>query len=382
MYRAPEDNELLAIDGGRPGFSGGAINWPPACDGVVEVLHTMAGDGSWATYSGLHSARLIEALSNMHGTEYVRLTCSGTAAVEQALRGVGVNQGDEVILAAYDFAGNFRSIERIGARPVLVDVSGSTLAIDPALLDGALSPRVRAVLVSHLHSGLAPMSEVCDWANRHGVAVVEDACQAPGANVFGRTAGSWGDMGVLSFGGSKLLSAGRGGAILTNNQQFFQRLKVYAEGGNDAFPMSELQAAVLLPQLERLAESNQRRRTTVENLVKASRHWEDLEFVGDRSALYCPSYFKVAWKYRPSYAELTREKFVMATQAEGLPVDVGFRGFTRRSDRRCRHVGPMVHAAQFAEWLVVLHHPILLAEHGQIDLAMQALEKVLKRLRV
>ena len=381
MHKTTEDDELLAIDGGRPAFVRESIHWPPEDEGVADVLRGMANEGAWATYSGSYTARLIEALSDMHGIEHVRLTCSGTAAVEQALRGVGVGAGDEVILAAYDFSGNFRCVERIGARPVLVDISPSTSAADPALFDDALSPHVRAVVVSHLHSGLAPMPEVCDWALRHGVAVVEDACQAPGANVHGRPAGSWGDVGVLSFGGSKLLSAGRGGAILTGNQQFIQRMKVYAEGGNDAFPLSELQAAVLVPQLERLPERNERRRAAVQRIAKATKRWGELEFVGDLSALPCPSYFKVAWRYQPLDPGLTREQFVLAAQAEGLPIDVGFRGLTRRSDRRCRRVGPMQHATEFAEWLVVMHHPLLLADDEQIDLAVKALAKVMRLLK-
>ena len=115
---------------------------------------------------------------------------------------------------------------------------------------------MRAVIVSHLHGGLAAMPEIRAWADLRGVAVVEDACQVPGARIAGRLAGTWGDVGVLSFGGSKLLSAGRGGALLTDRSDVVQRIKIYSERGNQAYPLSELQAAVLLPQLESLAERN------------------------------------------------------------------------------------------------------------------------------
>src|SRR5207244_5610224 len=104
-------------------------------------------------------------------------------------------------------------------------------------------------------------------ADRSGLAILEDACQVPGATVAGKPAGSWGDCGVISFGGSKLLTAGRGGAIVTNREDVLQRIKVYCERGNDAFPLSELQAAVLVPQIPQLAAANEQRRRSVELLL-------------------------------------------------------------------------------------------------------------------
>src|SRR5439155_13714733 len=144
------------------------------------------------------------------------LACgSGTFAVELALRALKVQPGDEVALAAYDYPGNFLTLHALGARPVLVDVSPGNAVLDVTQLAAALTPEVRAVIVSHLHGGLAPMRAITELVRSRGVAVVEDACQCPGAVVEGRPTGAWGDAGVLSFGGSKLLTAGRGGAILT-----------------------------------------------------------------------------------------------------------------------------------------------------------------------
>src|SRR5260370_14425512 len=107
--------------------------------------------------------------------------------------------------------------------PVLVDVAPHNSNLDPARLAAALGPRTKAVIVSHLHGGLVPMVEVMDEARRHGVKVIEDAAQAPGAVLQGRRAGAWGDAGVLSFGGSELLTSGRRGAILTPRADAWQR---------------------------------------------------------------------------------------------------------------------------------------------------------------
>src|SRR5205085_10640127 len=117
----------------------------------------------------------------------------------------------------YDFAGNFRAVDAVGARPVLVDIDSSTWCLDAQQVASAASDRVRAVIVSHLHGGLADMPAICEVAKAHGWSVVEDACQATAAQVHGRISGTWGDVGVLSFGGSKLLTAGRGGAVLTQH---------------------------------------------------------------------------------------------------------------------------------------------------------------------
>jgi dTDP-4-amino-4,6-dideoxygalactose transaminase len=282
-----------------------------------------------------------------------------------------------VILAGYDFPGNFRAIEATGARPVLVDVERDGWLLDIDQLPAALSGHTRAILISHLHGGLADMPKIMHFAHQHGLAVVEDACQAPGAVVAGRTAGSWGDVGVLSFGGSKLLTAGRGGAIVARGAEVHQRAKVFCQRGNNAFPLSELQAAILLPQLAKLAERNEWRRTNVERLLAETQGLSGLRSLLNRTANCAPSYYKLAWRY--CAAELNGcpiDEFVAALQAEGVPLDTGFRGFARRSGRRCRKIGPLPHSQRAAETTLLLHHPILLENPARMDDLARALAKV------
>jgi len=113
------------------------------------------------------------------------------------------------------------------------------------------------------------MQELVAVAAAHALAVIEDAAQAPGAVVQGRKAGTWGDVGVLSFGGSKLLTAGRGGALLTARADIAQRARLWQHRGNQVCPLSELQAAVLLPQLAKLDARNVQRRMSVGRLLEA-----------------------------------------------------------------------------------------------------------------
>src|SRR4051794_38370012 len=188
--------------------------WPPADPAILAALQAAFADGSWGRYHGGHVERLEARLADYHAVPHALTCASGTLAVEAALRAVGVGPGDEVILAAYDYESNFLTVHALGARPVLVDVAAGNWNLVADGLAAATGPQTKAIVASHLHGGIVPMREVMAFAAAHGLQVVEDAAQAPGAIVQGRPAGTAGDVGVLSFGGSKLLSAGRGGAVL------------------------------------------------------------------------------------------------------------------------------------------------------------------------
>lgn len=374
----------LAIDGGEPVLPEGPPNWPQPDDDVRAALEAVYTDGSWGRYLGPHTTTLEGLIAKLCGTNHVRLCSSGTIAVELALRGLKVVPGDEVILAAYDFPGNFRAIEAVGARPVLVDLAPNTWRLDDDALTQAIGPATKAIIVSHLHGWLVRMDRVCAIAAERGVVVVEDACQVPGALVAGKPAGSWGDCGLLSFGGSKLLTAGRGGAIVTNREDVAQRIKVFSERGNDAFPLSELQAAVLVPQIAKLASANEKRLAAVQRLMSQ---------LAAVSGLLIPEP-PVTSDFRPASYKLPmllggtnddcsspdfeqrRSRFIAAVQAEGVAIDEGFRGFVRRSVGRCRVVGDLASARRASAATVLLHHPVLLEPMDTIDRVAKAIGKV------
>jgi dTDP-4-amino-4,6-dideoxygalactose transaminase len=366
----------LALHGGPRACSNSA-DWPPADEEVREALQRAFADGSWGSYHGRYCRQLSDALAAFFEERFVTLCCSGTFAVELALRAVGVSAGDEVILAGYDFPGNFRAIEAIGARPVLVDVDPDNWNFDVRLLEAAIGAQTKAVVASHLHGGLVPMRELVQIAATRGLAVVEDACQAAGATVQGQMAGTWGDVAVLSFGGSKLLTAGRGGALITDREDFHQRARLFCDRGNQAFPLSELQAAVLLPQLEKLPERNAVRAGNVARIARQIADVPLLKPLVNRADAGEPAYYKLGLRYNPAAASgATREDFLAAVQAEGVPLDAGFRGFALRSARRCRAAGELTQSRLAAERMMVLHHPILLEPPEVIDSLVLALHKV------
>lgn len=351
--------------------------WPLPDDEVREALEAAYRDGDWGRYHGRYCDRLARDLAAYHQTPLVSLCCSGTFAVELALRGLAIGPGDEVLLAGYDFPGNFRAIEDVGALPVLVDLAAANWNLDPALLAEAVGPATKAAIVSHLHGGVVPMRRVMDFARERGLAVVEDACQAPGATIEGRRAGTWGDVGVLSFGGSKLLTAGRGGALLTARQDVQQRIKVFRERGNDAFPLSELQAAVVIPQLRRLDERHAARSAAVARLLAALAGVPGLRPLVDVAAESSPAYYKLGLQFVPEeLPSVTRDEFSGFARAEGIALDAGFRGFVHRGPRRCRRVDDLSQSTLAAERILMLHHPALLAGDETIDCVAAGLRKV------
>jgi len=369
-------DELPALLGGAPVRPQGPPDWPPPDDAVSAAVAAALRDGSWGKYSGGHVERLEQRLARDHGVAHALACGSGTFAVELALRGLKVGPGDEVVMAAYDYGGNFLCVHAVGAVPVLVDVAPENWNLSPALASLAFGPATKAVIVSHLHGGLVPMAALMDEARRRGVAVIEDAAQAPGATVEGRRAGTWGDVGVLSFGGSKLLTAGRGGAILTPHADVHQRARLALHRGNVVCPLSELQAAALLPQLDRLDERNARRRAAVVRLTELLRDVPGLTLFRNVVAGEA-CYYKVGFQFNGTAFGLSRARFVAALRAEGIAFDEGFRSLhVGRSPSRFRRAGDLGEADQAHVRTVVLHHPVLLGEDEELDQVARAVQKV------
>ncbi len=380
-------DDLPALLGGRPVRPQGPPDWPYPDEDVLHALQAAYRDGSWGKYQGVYVERLENQLAKYHGVEFAGTCGSGTFAVELALRALKIGPGDEVILAAYDYSGNFLSVHAVGATPVLVDVDPANWNLQPERLRAA-SPvasapgggsKTRAVIVSHLHGGIVPMREVMAIAAAGGMRVVEDAAQAPGATVQGRKAGTWGDVGILSFGGSKLLTAGRGGAFLTRHADVFQRARLWLHRGNHVCPLSELQAAVLLPQLDKLDIRNRQRAANVRLLL------EGLNAAGvplRPFANHCldsePGFYKVGFQYDPIHFNgLSRERFVAAMRAEGIALDEGFRSLhVGRSPSRFCQAGELNEAGKAHDGAVVLHHPVLIGTPDDIGEIIGAARKV------
>ena len=378
-------HDLPAMLGGTPVRPEGPPAWPLPDPDVSAAVAAAVASGSWGQYHGEHVCALEAELAAFHSVPHALTCASGTVAVEAALRALRVAPGDEVVMAAYDYDPTFLTIHAIGAKPVLIDVNPHNWQLDETKLEAAITPQTKAVICSHLHGGIVNVPAVVAIARQHGVGVVEDAAQAPGATVYGRPAGTWGDVGTLSFGGSKLLTAGRGGAVLFSDAQLYQRARTYLHRGLQQWaPLSELQAAALRPQLRKLKEATERRAEQVRLLL------EDLKPI---PGLDCyvqsfsngpagagpsrPAFYKVGFQYDPGAFGLSREVFVKALRAEGVAFDPGFKGLhVGRSPSRFRAAGELLHAADAHDRCVTLHHPILSCATADVRQVAEAVAKV------
>lgn len=212
-----------------------------------------------------------EAFAAFCGVKHAIATSSGTTALVTALLAHGIGNGDEVITSPFTFVASANSVLSVGARPVFVDVDERSCNIDPGLIEDRVTARTKALLPVHLYGYPCDMDVISDIAGRHGLPVIEDACQAHGAAIGAKKVGSYG-TGCFSFYPSKNMTTGEGGMITTNDDQIAEQARLIRNHGQSQlylhqtmgynFRMTELQAALGLVQLQKLPAWT---RTRIEN---------------------------------------------------------------------------------------------------------------------
>ena len=173
-------------------------------------------------------------LSAMMGTDYAIIMTSGHAALVSALVGLGIGPGDQVIIPAYTYIATAIAVLEAGAIPVIAEIDDS-LTLDPKDVEKKITKNTKAIIPVHIKGFPSDMQSICDIAKKHGIYVVEDACQADGASFKGRRLGSWGDAGAFSFNYYKIISMGEGGALITSNRQVFERGLIYHDSSACAY---------------------------------------------------------------------------------------------------------------------------------------------------
>jgi dTDP-4-amino-4,6-dideoxygalactose transaminase len=209
-----------------------------------------------------------EAFAVYCGVKHAVATSSGTTALHAALLAHEIGPGDEVVTTPFTFIASANAILYVGARPVFVDIDPATFNINPAQIEGAITPRTKAIMPVHLFGLPADMQPIMEIARRHNLAVIEDACQAHGAEYQGKRVGSFGS-GCFSFYPTKNITTAEGGIITTDNESIAERCRVIRQHGmrrryyHDElgfnFRMTDVHAAIGLAQLEKLERFNEAR---------------------------------------------------------------------------------------------------------------------------
>lgn len=283
-------------------------------------------------------AELSKAISPIDQTFHTVALNSGTAGIHLALLLAGVQPGDEVVSASLTFVGAVNPIIQCGAQPVFADSETETWNLDPYWLHVCLQDRaekkktVRAVIVTHLFGRCANIPAILDVCREFGVAVVEDAAESMGATLHGRTAGTWGNLGVYSFNGNKVVTTGGGGALVTPDPNYAAQALYLATQARDSvvpyahsrlgynYRMSNVLAGVGVAQLHKLNQYVQRRRAIYAYYQARLGSIPGISFLHERPGAH-DSVWLSTLRYEPKAKTghpLTTKPILDALEAQGI----------------------------------------------------------------
>ncbi len=423
----------LAIRGGVPVRMKPFPSWPVHDEREVKAVVEVVESGNWwrGAYSTIElgaekvSGRsrveeLEEKFAKYHGVNYAVATSSGSGALDIAVKAIGIGPGDEVIVPPYTFVATATCVLQNNAIPIFVDIEPTTYNIDPDRIEEAITERTRAIIPVHFGGNLADMEKIGEIARKYNLKVIEDAAHAHGVQWDGKKmAGSFGDIGMFSFQQSKNMTAGEGGIVISNDKELadlcfsyhhYGRVEgrpwyeIYRLGWN--YRMSELQAAVLLVQLERLEELNLKRMENAEYLTENLSQIEGIKPLEIDPRITIRSYYLYIFRYDSAkFSGVHRNKFVDALTAEGIPATGGYDFpiysnpmflnkdfFPKGCPADCQHYSKTINYNDFKEKCPVaekacgeeavwLTQNLLLGDKEDIDDIARALKKIKENIK-
>ncbi|HET6383486.1 MAG TPA: DegT/DnrJ/EryC1/StrS family aminotransferase [Armatimonadota bacterium] len=339
---SPTATRPLAICGGERLIPRGTILPSPPTTALDEqmVLDSLrSGSHTW----GPHTEALQEEWKQWNGNLHCIAVNSGTSALHLCLAAVNMSAGDEVITPAYSWTSSASCILHHNGIPVFADIEPVYANLDPAKVEAAITPRTRAIIVVHLHGVPADIAPIQEIARRHGIAVIEDCCQAHGAKYYGRKVGTLADCAAFSLNQNKMLSSGEGGFFVTDDEVNAERARSLALFGDFRRPVedpeyhsyglgwmyrfNELSAAYARAQLTRLDESIEHSRSLFAILRKDLAGLPGL-ILASEPAWASENGYNFVCHVDPTAvgyegpADHFREAIVRALQAEGVPASV------------------------------------------------------------
>ena len=239
----------------------------------VDLASDAAANG-WGDSCYAYLDRFEQEFAQRVGAPWAVTTSSGTGALHLGMAALGIGPGDEVILADSNWIATVAPIVHLQAKPVFVDIKPDTWCIDPDLAEAAITPRTKAIVATHLYGNLCDLDRLEAICRNHGLHLIEDAAEAIGASHRGRHAGSVGTFGAFSFHGTKTITTGEGGALVTADPKVWESVRVLNNHGRERtetrqfwaaqvgykYRMSNIQAALGCGQLARWDELTSRKR--------------------------------------------------------------------------------------------------------------------------
>ena len=330
--------DKLALLGGPPTKTQPFPDWPQYDAQEREALLNVLESRAWWREPGTQTQAFEEAFAAYQEAKYGIACTNGTAAIEIMIAALEIGLGDEVIVPDFTFVATASAVLLHGALPVLVDVDKDTYCIDPQKVEAAITKRTKAIIAVHLAGHPADLDALREIAEKHQLYLLEDSSHAHGSEWKGHKVGALGKAGTFSFQQSKLMTAGEGGIILTNDPELEVRLRSvhdcgrmpgewfyshFINGGN--YRLSEWQGAILSQQLSRLDAQGKVRSA---NAAYLNQHLLEIEGITPqlydrrvtRNGHYC-----YVFTYDPDcFAGLPTGEFIKALEAEGIPTQASY----------------------------------------------------------
>lgn len=406
----------LALNGGSPIRTDSFFLWPCYDDRELRNVEEVIRSRTW--FSGMRGAdpgtktELLEKqFAEYHGASYGVGCVNGTVAIEIALRAAGIGTGDEVIVPALTFIATLSAVLQVNAIPVVVDTDYDTHCIDPARIEEALTERTRAIIPVHFGGFVCDMDRIQAISRKNDLTVIEDAAHAHGAIGVGKKVGSIGDMATFSFQESKTMTAGEGGMITTSDPELAEKCVQFRSCGRKKdeswyvhyvlplnYRLSELHSAVLLAQLERLGGQLRTKNTNATHLVGALGSIDGITPVPGDGKTELNGYYLYLLRYdKTRFSGLSRNRFVEALNAEGIPSHIGYPWPLTKNPMfkdipsgpkgcpyTCPFYGKPVEIAgthlpvseRICEETVVIPHEVLLSPQKDLDDIPRAIQKI------
>lgn len=337
---AGTSQQKLAINGGEKVHAGTWPDWPVWDQAAEKNITEMLRSGRWWRGDGEHVADFENRYAELMGAKRCLATASGTTALITALKAVGVDAGDEVLVSPFTFIASYNVIFMNKALPVFVDSDPMTFLMDPSKIEARITDRTTAILPVHIYGLPCDMDKINAIAKKYNLKVVEDACQAWLGEYKGKKAGTLGDAGCFSFQNSKNLPAGEGGAIVSNNDSLMDkctslhncgrpfgsvpRTSAYPIAGTN-FRMQQIQALILMSQMNRIRKDADIR---LANALYLDANLKDIPGITPAKLVDSnvrSAYHLYAFRYNSKeFNDIPKDRFIRALVAEGIPCSGGY----------------------------------------------------------
>jgi dTDP-4-amino-4,6-dideoxygalactose transaminase len=328
----------LAILGGLPLRTRPFSTWPVFDAREREQLDDVLTSSNWGGFPSPNrkATEFAAAFAAYQGARFAIPTTSGTSALEVALKALGVGAGDEVIVPAMTFAATPYAAVACMARPIFADVSAANACIDPDCVKRLITRRTKAIIPVHYGASLADLDALAEISRAHSIPLVEDCAHVPGARFRERGVGTHGALGCFSFQSTKPMTAGEGGMITTDDPDFEQRCQSLINCGRrrpgDTFEgplmganyrMTEWQCGILLAQLARLPEQIERKSRAAARLREGLGAIKGISPIARDPRVTREVIYAFVFLVDESALGVSRNRFVRAMRAEGIPCGVG-----------------------------------------------------------